>query len=189
MEQIRRLRRRHPNEHVTQFKSPGRPSRAPDTNSGGYRPSRVIRGLRPTSHVAIGTDPMTPASYVRPPGRHSFRALRRSASARFRGTERRSVPLPADAGFSRFGAVSRWTHWQALSIKPFVVELFIVALLISRDRRAGQARYRSSPSDNSPRQPRYANPALARNRPSSHGRDLRSHGPRTRFEPRRPRLV
>lgn len=102
-----------PHSQSVAFQSPGRPSRAPDTNSGGYRPSRVIRGLRPTSHVAIGTDPMTPTSYVRPPGRHSFRVLR--SSARFRGTERRSIPLPADAGFSRFGTVSRWTHWQALA--------------------------------------------------------------------------
>ena len=36
-------------------------------------------------------------------------------SRRFQGTERRSVPLPISTGLSRFGIVSRGTHWQAIT--------------------------------------------------------------------------
>src|SRR5262249_26043788 len=50
-------------------------------------------------------------------------------SRRFRGTEHRSIPLPAGAGFSQFGAVFGRTHWQALVVGPFMVELFVVGYL------------------------------------------------------------
>jgi len=93
-----------PHSQSVAFESPSRPSRAPDTNSGGYRPSRVIRGLRPTSHVAIGTDPMTPTSYARPPGRHSFRVLHRSAAHDFGEPNVEAFPYPRALGFRSLAA-------------------------------------------------------------------------------------
>jgi len=47
----------------------------------------------------------------------------------------------------------------------------------SRDRRAGQARYRWSPHDNSPRQPRYANLAIQGPRPTDRICGRTDHAP------------
>jgi len=96
------------------------------TTSGRHSPSQLSDDLRPADHVPRGRYPSGLAPYV--PGSR-LGIVSAKIPWRFRGTEHRSIPLPAGAGFSQFGAVFGWTHWQALVVGPFVVELFVVGSL------------------------------------------------------------
>jgi hypothetical protein len=93
------------------------------TTSGRHSPSQLSDDLRPADHVPRGRYPSGLAPYV--PGSR-LGIVSAKVSWRFLGTEHRSIPLSAGAGFSQFGVVFGWTHWQALVVGPFVVELFVV---------------------------------------------------------------
>ncbi len=96
------------------------------TTPGRHSPSQLSDDLRPADHVPRGRYPSGLAPYV--PGSR-LGIVSAKTSWRFRGTEHRSIPLPAGAGFSQFGAVFDRTHWQALVVAPFMVELFAVRYL------------------------------------------------------------
>jgi hypothetical protein len=72
------------------------------TTSGRHSPSQLSDDLRPTDHVPRGRYPSGLAPYV--PGSR-LGIVSAKTSWRFRGIEHRSIPLPAGAGFSQFGAV------------------------------------------------------------------------------------
>jgi len=71
--------------------------------------------------------------------------------ARFLRTEPRSVRLPIDKDFSRFGTVSEW-NLLASPYGPLMVELFAV-LRLTRTPDLVLIRSLLSPTMNSPRQP------------------------------------
>ncbi len=96
------------------------------TTPGRHSPSQLSDDLRLADHVPRGRYPSGLAPYV--PGSR-LGIVSAKTSWRFRGTEHRSIPLPLGAGFSQFGAVFGKTHWQALVVGPFVVELFVVGSL------------------------------------------------------------
>ena len=82
---------------------------------GGSSPSRVSDARRLNGHVAGSWAPGL-ASYVHPPGRHSFRGARQGVPRRFQRVETRSSRLPIDAWLERFGTVSVRTYRQALPV-------------------------------------------------------------------------
>jgi hypothetical protein len=96
------------------------------TTSGRHSPSQLSDDLRPADHVPRECYFSGLAPYV-PDSRLGIVSAKKSW--RFLGIEHRSIPLPAGAGFSQFGAVFGWTHWQALFVAPFMVELFVVRYL------------------------------------------------------------
>lgn len=76
------------------------------------------------------------------PNRHSFRREFAYESRRFPGAERRSTPVPISSSRSRFGTVSRNTHWQALTGLSW---LSYSSSEICSDSRTGQVRTGTSP--------------------------------------------
>jgi hypothetical protein len=111
-------------------------------------------------------------------------------AAAFEGQNQQAPLYPSTSSFRRRTSLhpssllaSTWTPWFLV---PVVFELFAVGLPASAysqrqspDRRAlSSARYCLSPNSSSTRQRRYANSPDGK--PSSHRRDLASHG-RTRF--------
>jgi hypothetical protein len=110
------------------FQTPGRPCpwhRKNHLPAATVLPS-LAGDLHPADHVPrecyfSGLAPYVPGSRQ---GIVSAKSL-----WRFLGIEHRSIPLSAGAGFSQFGAVFGWIHWQALFFGPFMVELFVVEYL------------------------------------------------------------
>lgn len=97
---------------ATAFRSPGLPSQAPATKPAAIAAPALVMifALRVTS--LSGVTPRTPQPCASPSGPAQFPQAR---CLRFQGTEHGSIPLPIGYGFSRFGTVSRRTHWQALA--------------------------------------------------------------------------
>ena len=104
----------HSRSHA--FGTPRRSGRGTGYHPGRVRASRVSRRRCRLSLVAIGCDPESRAGTRSRQGSRSFRGTgRKAARPRFRGTERRSIPLPVPHGRSPFGIDSQTADPKAVA--------------------------------------------------------------------------
>src|ERR1051326_940997 len=89
------------------------------TTRGGRAPSRISDDFTPAVTL-LGGPTSTPSLHVSA-SRPSI--VSASVRRRFLGHETRSVPLPKNVGFSRFGTVSTRSLLPS-AFAPFMVELF-----------------------------------------------------------------
>src|ERR1051326_1136878 len=95
------------------------------TTRGGRAPSRISDDFTPAVTL-LGGPASTPSLHVSA-ARPSI--VSAGMSRRFLGHETRSVPLPKNDGFSRFGTVSIRSLLPS-AFAPFMVELFIAGFFV-----------------------------------------------------------